>query len=140
MSTAETTQSYREVKRGSNRNFGLVFAFVFAVIALLPLWHGGAIRLWAAAIGGLFAIVAFVAPALLDPLNRLWYRFGLLLHHVMNPLIMGLMFFGAFTPMGLVLRAMGKDLLRLKRDPDAKSYWIARDPPGPRTGSMSKQF
>ena len=80
------------------------------------------------------------APRLLQPLNRLWFKLGLLLHHVVNPVIMALMFYGAMLPMALLLRWLGKDLLRLKREPEAQSYWIAREPPAPAPGSMSKQF
>ena len=81
-----------------------------------------------------------LAPRLLHPLNRVWFALGLLLHHVVNPVVMALMFYGAILPMALLLRALGKDLLRLKREPQAASYWIAREPPAPAPDSMSKQF
>jgi hypothetical protein len=125
---------------GSNRSFGLVFAGFFLVVALLPLVLGGAMRWWALALAAAFAAIALVAPRLLSPFNRAWYALGLVLHHVVNPLIMAVMFYGAILPMALLLRALGKDLLRLKRDPAAASYWIVREPPGPAAGSMSKQF
>ncbi|NJL07389.1 MAG: hypothetical protein HC900_03340 [Methylacidiphilales bacterium] len=141
MSANEPTVSHREVKRGSERSFGVVFAVAFAVIGLLPIvTRGDGARWWALAVAVAFAAVAILAPALLGPLNRAWFKFGLLLHHLVNPLIMGLLFYGAFVPMALVLRASGRDLLRLKRESAAESYWILRDPPGPETGSMSKQF
>jgi hypothetical protein len=77
-------------------------------------------------------------PRVLHPLNRAWLALGLLLHHVVNPVIMALMLYGAILPMALLLQALGKDLLRLKREPQATSSWIPREPPAP--GSMSKQF
>jgi hypothetical protein len=140
MAASDPLQSHGKTELGSDRNFGIVFAVVFAVIGLLPLVHGGDYRLWAIIVATVFAGVAAFAPGILHPLNRLWYRFGLLLHHVVNPIIMGLIFFGAFLPMALIVRATGKDLLRLNRDPEAKSYWLKREPPGPAARSMTKQF
>ena len=140
METNEAPVSHRRVVRGTDRGFGLVFAAVFAVIGLFPLWYGAFPRLWALAVAAAFAIAAFAMPRLLRPLSAIWFRIGLLLHRVVNPLLMGILFFGVFTPMGVVLRARGKDLLRLKRSPDETSYWIPREPPGPKPGSMSKQF
>jgi Saxitoxin biosynthesis operon protein SxtJ len=125
---------------GSNRSFGLVFGGFFVLVALLPPIHGGSVRLWALAVAAAFFAAAFFAPRLLQPLNRAWFRLGLLMHHVVNPVIMAVMFYGAILPMALLVRALGKDLLRLKRDPKADSYWIEREPPGPAPGSMSKQF
>ena len=125
---------------GSNRSFGLVFAVFFAIIGLWPAIHAAPVRWWALAVAAAFAGVAFLAPRLLQPLNRLWFAFGMLLHHVVNPIVMAAMFYCAILPTALLLRALGKDLLRLKRDPGAASYWIPRQPPGPEAGSMKKQF
>lgn len=140
MATNEPVQSYRTLKVGSERNFGIVFAIVFAFIGLWPVVHGGVIRWWALAVGMSFLAFAFLLPRWLRPLNLLWFKFGLALHHVVNPIVMGAIYYGAFVPMGLVIRLMGKDLLRLERDEKVASYWIGREPPGPATGSMSKQF
>jgi predicted membrane metal-binding protein len=128
------------VEAGSDRNFGLTFAAVFAVVGLWPLVHGLAPRIWALVVAGVFLIAAFALPTALTPLKMLWLRLGLLLHRIVTPLIMGLIFYLAVTPTGLIMRAMGKDPLRLKRDPAAASYWIVRDPPGPPPGSMQNQF
>lgn len=128
------------VQGGSDRAFGLVFAVVFAIVAGWPLLGGGAPRWWALAVAAGFLAVALARPALLAPLNRLWTRFGLLLHRVVNPLVMGVMFFLLITPMGLVLRLLGKDPMRLRRDPAAASYWIVREPPGPAPETMKQQF
>jgi hypothetical protein len=131
----------RDDKAGSsNRNFGLVFAVVFAIIGLLPLVHGGALHLWALIVAVPFLVVALVAPALLAPLNKLWTRFGMLLHRIVSPVILGLLFFVIITPMGAVMRLLGKDPLRLRRDPQSPSYWITRSPPGPPAESFVDQF
>ena len=125
---------------GSERSFGLVFAVVFAIIALWPLKAGGDIRPWAAGAAVAFALAALVVPRALKPLNIVWFKFGMVLHHVMTPLIMGLLFFVTVTPVGMLMRATGKDPMRLKRDPKAASYWIVRTPPGPAPESMKNQF
>lgn len=88
----------------------------------------------------LFAAFALAAPALLAPLNWLWKRLGLAISKVMNPLILGIMFYGLMLPIGLLLRWRGKDLLRLKLDPAARSYWIDREPPGPPPETMRNQY
>jgi hypothetical protein len=88
----------------------------------------------------LFLMAALLIPAALNPLNRAWLKFGLLLHKIINPVVMGLVFYGAVLPTGLVMRAMGKDLLRLKLQPEADSYWIVRRPPGPAPETMKDQF
>ena len=84
------------------------------------------------AVSGLFLVVAVAAPRLLAPLNRLWYRFGLLLHRIVNPVVMGLLFYATVTPIALVMRLVGKDPLHRAFDPQARTYWIERSPPGPK--------
>lgn len=139
--SGEAPVSYgRKVTAGSERSFGIVFACVFALIGVVPWLLGHGLRLWALIVAAIFLAAAYLAPALLSPLNRLWFRFGVLLHHVVNPVVMALIFYGAVLPTGLLVRAMRKDLLRLKRDPQAESYWIKREPPGPAPDSMTRQF
>ena len=140
MATNEPVVSHKKTVMGSNRSFGLVFAIFFLLVALLPLVHGAPPRWWALGVAGVFAIAAFFAPRMLAPLNWVWFKLGLALHHVVNPLVMAVMFYGAILPMAVLLRWLGKDLLRLKREPDVASYWIPREPPAPKPGSMSKQF
>ena len=130
----------RKVEMGSDRSFGLVFAAVFAIVALLPLKDSGEPRLWAGLVAALFLLVAFVYPKALKPLNKLWFLVGMALHHVVTPLVMGLLFFFTVTPIALIMRALGKDPLRLTRDDAAASYWINRIPPGPAPDSMRRQF
>ena len=140
MATNEPAVSHRATVRGSDRSFGVVFAVVFFIIGIWPALWGHLPRWWALAVAAAFLAVALLVPRVLAPLNRIWFRLGLLLHHVVNPIIMGVVYYLAVVPMGLLLKARGKDLLRLKRDPNAESYWIVRDPPGPAPGSMKQQF
>jgi hypothetical protein len=129
-----------DVKAGSERAFGVVSAGVFLLIALWPLREGAGPRFWALALAALFLAAAVLAPGALAPLNRIWFRFGMLLHRIVSPLVMALLFFLTVTPTALILRLAGKDLLRLKFDRAAKSYWIERAPPGPAPETMRNQF
>lgn len=138
--THETHKRTDQVKRGSDRTFGIVFTVVFALIGLWPLISGGGPRLWALIVAGAFLAVALIYPKILGPLNLVWFRFGMLLHRVVSPVILGLMFFVSVTPIALIMRALGKDPLRLKFDPDAETYWLTREPPGPSPDSLKNQF
>lgn len=129
-----------EVKSGSDRSFGFVFCAIFVIIGLWPLLSSEGPRLWSLVIAAGFLGVALLRPVLLSPLNRLWFKFGLLLNKVVNPLIMGLVFYITVTPIGLIMRVLGKDLLGLRLSKDSESYWIHRDPPGPSPESMRQQF
>ena len=130
-----------EVPEGSSdRGFGLVFAGFFAILAAVSLWRGGPLWPWLGGIALAFLAVALLRAALLAPLNRLWMRFGLLLGRIVNPIVLALLFFAVFTPIALLARLLGKDFLRLRRDADATTYWIVREPPGPAPQSMKDQF
>lgn len=124
----------------SDRTFGLVFVVVFLALGLLPLLSHRGVRVWSLVVAGVLLLIALTAPAVLAPLNRLWMRFGALLHGIVSPLVLGVMFFGVITPMGLVMRALGKDPLRLRADAGAASYWVQRTPPGPARDSFKRQF
>ena len=128
------------VRAGSERSFGIVFAVVFTFIGLAPLMGDGDMRLWALYTGGGFLAAALTFPKMLAPLNQLWFRFGMLLHKIVNPLIMGLLFYLTVTPIALIMRMAGKDPLCRRLDPDADSYWIKRDPAGPAPETMRNQF
>jgi len=140
MAGHEPLQAHRKVTLGSDRTFGLVMTGAFAFLAVWP-WvrHGLPVRWWALVIAFVFLPLALFAADWLAPLNRLWFKLGLALQAIVSPLIMGLLFIGAVLPVGLILRWTGKDILRLKHG-DETTYWIAREPPGPVRGSMSKQF
>jgi hypothetical protein len=136
----EDFERRQELKVSSNRAFGIVFTVVFLVIALWPLVNGEGPRLWALVVAGGFLLLAIAFPRYLAPLNRLWARFGVLLHKVVNPIILGLMFVLAITPVALIFRALGKDPLNRRFDPDAESYWIKREDVGPPPETMRNQF
>ncbi len=141
MSTHERIGREERVVGSSDRAFGFVFAGLFALLTLLKLWRGWTAWGWVFLVLALaFAAAAAAAPGILAPLNRLWLKLGLVLHKVVTPIVMGLLFYGVVTPMGVAMRLMGKEFLRLKRDPDAKTYWIERDPPGPPGDTMKNQF
>ncbi len=143
MNTTNTHEKFARdeaVKGSSDRGFGFVFAVVFVVIALWPLTAGGGVRIWSLILAAVILGLALIRPALLHPFNRAWTWFGLMLHKVTNPVIMGLIFYLAVTPTALVFRLLGKDPLRRRLDPDASSYWIDREPPGPDPETMKYQF
>ncbi len=140
---SQTHESYSRHEAdapGSDRSFGMVMAAAFALLTLINLWHVGRAWPWTGALAASLFIFACLRPAALRPLNWIWFKLGLLLHKVMNPIAMALVFFGTVLPTGLVMRALGKDPLRLKWQPNANSYWIERRPPGPASESMKDQF
>lgn len=124
----------------SHRSFGIVFAVGLTLVGLFPLLGGGTPRGWALAVAGVVLATALLKPAWLAPFNQVWLRCGQGLQRIVHPVVMGVIYFAVVTPTGLVLRALGKDPLRLRRDPNAGSYWIHRDPPGPEPESMKNQF
>jgi hypothetical protein len=124
---------------GSDRTFGMVMAGALALLALINGWHAGRLWPWELALAVGFLAAAWLRPALLNSLNRLWMKLGLFLHKIVNPIVMGLLFYGTIWPTGLVMRMRGRDLLRLKREQDAETYWIARTP-GPLPETMRDQF
>ena len=128
------------MKPSSDRLFGIVFAVVFAIVALWPLAEAGVVQILVVILAIFLLAIAVVRPALLAPLNRAWTAFGMVLHRITNPLIMGFVFVGAVIPTALIMRALGKDPLRRRFDRNAKSYWIDREPPGPEPTSMKQQF
>ena len=125
-----------EIKIGSNKSFGIVFFFVFLLIAIYPLINNQDIRLWSLTISIVFLILGIFDSKILYPLNKLWFKFGIFLGKIISPLIMGIIFFLVVTPIGLLMRILGKDLLNLKYN-NNKSYWIEKD--GPKS-KMKNQF
>jgi Saxitoxin biosynthesis operon protein SxtJ len=129
-----------EVRLSSNRNFGLLFAAVFAIIAVAPLAHGHAFRPWALIVAAVFLVVSLTKPDILRPFNMMWTKLGLLLQRVTSPIIIGLLFFAVVSPLALLMRLTRRDPMRLSWDREADSYWLTRVPPGPAPASMKDQF
>ena len=115
-----------EIKLGSNRSFGIVFFIVFLLISLYPLLNEGHLRIWSLIISFIFLILGLLNSKLLTPLNKIWFKFGILLGKLISPLVMGIIFFLVVTPIGLLMRMIGKDLLNLRFN-TKKSYWIEKD-------------
>lgn len=141
MASSDLT-AHHETKIGSERSFGIVFAAVFSIIGVWPsvFGHGG-VRLWAILVGLAFLAVAFVHPGLLGPLNRAWFKLGIVLGRIVSPVVMAIVFFGVVTPTALALKLFGKDPLRLKKAPAGQpSYWLDRAPADPGNSSMKNQF
>lgn len=138
--TASTSEEFSSAKVGSNRSFGVVFVVVFALIGLFPLVREEAPRIWALVVSGAFLLPTIVYPQVLAPLNKLWFRFGMLLGRIINPVVMFIMYALVMVPVGLVLKLMRKDLLRLKLDAQSLTYWNQRTPPGPTPESLKDQF
>ncbi len=125
-----------DVKISSNRSFGIVFFIVFLLIASYPLTYGGEIRIWSLIISIIFLILGLLNSKILAPLNKIWFKFGIFLGKMISPLIMGIIFFLVVTPIGLIMRLLGKDVLNLKYN-KKKSYWIEKN--GPKS-KMKNQF
>ncbi len=128
------------IEGSSNRTLGLVFGAVFLLVGLYPWVFGRPVRLWSLGVAAAFALIALALPSVLGPLNKIWTRFGLLLHKVTSPIVLGIMFFLVVTPTALLMRVLGKDVLKLRRDAGAPTYWVDRQPPGPKPDSLPNQF
>ena len=126
-----------KIKMNSNRNFGLVFFIIFLILGLWPITNGEEIRIWLILLAFIFLILGIMESKLLSPLNRLWFKFGMMLGAIVAPIVMGAIFFIVVTPIGIVMSIIGKDLLNKKHDKKKETYWIKRIKP---TGSMKRQF
>ena len=117
-----------DAKISSNRSFGIIFFLVFLIIAIYPLINGGEIRKWSLIISVIFLILGLANSKILNPINKLWFRFGIFLGKIISPLVMGVIFFIVITPIGLLMRLLNKDLLNLKFN-KTSSYWIEKTEP-----------
>jgi hypothetical protein len=127
----------------SERSFAHVMAAAFYIIAAIVWWNSevfDGIEIRLTIIGSLFLAVGYMKPLWLRPLNKLWLQFGLLLFKITNPIIMLLIYVITILPIGLIMRVMGKDPLRRKKDVSAESYWIVREHPGPAPDTIKRQF
>ena len=130
-----------DIQGPSNRNFGLTFAAFSLVISLSPLLSKNPPRIWAMVLAAILLLLALVRPVVLTLPNRLWLKFGFLLHAIVSPIALGVLFYGVFTPIGLLMRVLlRKKLLTIDFDRNAQSYWIQRSPPGPAPDSLTNQF
>ena len=125
-----------KIEIGSNRSFGLVFFFVFLIIAFYPLLNEKPINALPLGISIVFLILGLFNSKILNPLNVIWFKFGLLLGRIISPLVMGVIFFVIVTPIGIFMRLIKKDLLNLKFN-NNKTYWSKRT--GPKS-KMKNQF
>ena len=125
-----------EVKIGSNKSFGIVFFIVFFIISIYPLLSHNEIRLWSLIISIIFLVLGLLNSKLLTPLNKVWFKFGILLGKIVSPLVMGLIFFFVVTPIGILMRILKKDLLNLKFNKKT-TYWIEKNDP---KSKMKNQF
>ena len=126
----------KNTKYPTNKNFGIVFSIVFLIIALFPLINDGSFRIWSLIVSTVFLFLGLINSKILTPLNKIWFKFGLILGRIASPVIMGIIFFLVVTPIAFIMRLVGKDLLNLKFNKH-KSYWIEKT--GPKS-NMKNQF
>ena len=130
--------SYIQTEQSSEKSFGVVFSIVFLIVSLFPpLINSEGLRIWALVVSIIFFLLAFLAPKILVLPNKLWSKFGLLIGSIVAPIVMAFVYFVTVLPTGLIMRLLGKDLLKQKLDKNAKSYWVKRSEP---MGSMKNQF
>ncbi|MDB4216484.1 SxtJ family membrane protein [Candidatus Pelagibacter sp.] len=115
----------KNIKISSNRNFGVVFFIFFLIVSIFPLFKDENIRIWAVVVAIIFLILGLLNSSVLSPLNRIWFKFGILLGSFVSPIVMGIVFFAIVTPTSLIMKVLGKNLLNLKKD-NKKTYWIER--------------
>ena len=136
----EFGRGHQDIETSSDRSFGLVFAGAFALLSGYFGWHGSAWWPVLLAVAAAFLNLALISPALLAWPNWLWTKLGLMLGAIIGPIVMGLIYFAFFTPMGLIARRFGKEFLRLRRDPTAATYWVPRHYQQPTPESLRDQF
>lgn len=138
--THENWNEHAKIKLGSERSFGLLFALIFLIIGLWPFFSGNNFRLWALGVSFVLILCAVFVPTILKPINMAWIKLGLIMHKIVNPLVLGFIFFFTVLPTGLIFRMLGKDILKLRFDPESETYWQQRKEPGPDPITMKRQF
>ena len=116
----------QKIKLPSNKNFGIVFFIVFLIISLWPLLNQSEIRIWSLILSTIFLILGLINSNLLSPLNKAWFKFGIILGNFVSPIVMSVVFFLVVTPTGIIMRLLGKDLLNLKKN-TKETYWVKKD-------------
>jgi len=122
--------------KSTNKSFGIVFAIVFLIIAIWPLLNVNEIRYWSLIISFVFLLLGITNSKILTPLNIMWFKIGILLGNIISPIVMSIIFFLIVTPISIIMKIFGKDLLSLKKNKN-KSYWIKKI--GPKS-KMKNQF
>jgi len=125
-----------DIKIGSNRSFGIVFFAFFLIISIFPLFKNGDLRIWSLIVGIIFLVLGILRSEILTPLNRIWFKIGVILGNFISPIVMGFIFFFVVTPISLIMKLFGKDILNLKKN-NKESYWIEKS--GPKS-KMKNQF
>ena len=115
-----------KIKIGSNRSFGIVFSIVFLIIAIWPLLSGKEISYWLLIISVVFLILGLIKSKILTPLNKIWFKIGILLGNIVSPVVLGVIFFLVVTPTSIIMKILRKDLLNLKKN-NNNSYWIEKN-------------
>ena len=115
----------KDIKISTNRNFGIVFFIVFLLISFWPILSGNEIRVWSLLISIIFLILGILNSKLLTPLNKIWFKFGILLGNIIAPIVMSIIFFLVVTPIGLLMKLFGKDLINLRKN-NNKTYWTEK--------------
>ena len=126
----------KQIEISSNRSFGIVFFVFFLIVSVWPIQYDGNIRIWSLIVSVIFLLLGIANSNILTPLNKLWFKFGLLLGKIISPIVMGVIFFLVVTPTGLIMRILGKDLLNLKKN-NFKTYWVAKNN---ENNNMKNQF
>ena len=116
---------YKNIKISSNRSFGIVFFIFFLILSIYPLFKDGNFRIWTLILSIVFLILGLLNSSILSPLNKIWFKFGILLGNFISPIVMGIIFFFVVTPTSIIMKILNKDLLNLKKN-DKKSYWIKK--------------
>jgi hypothetical protein len=130
----------RTGNRSSDRAFGIVFCILFLIIGSWPMLNQMDPRIWALSVSVMLLAISILYPKLLRALNLLWYKFGLLLHSIMNPLLLGLIFFSTFVPIGLLMRLMGKRPIPISFSKSKDSYWVEKNQSELDPETMKRQF
>ena len=124
------------IKIGSNKNFGIVFFIFFLIVSIFPLFKNGEIRVWSLIVGIIFLILGLTNSKILTPLNIIWFKVGIFLGNFVSPIVMAIVFFLVVTPISLIMKLLGKDVLKIKKS-KISTYWI--DKPNLKS-KMNKQF
>ena len=130
-------EGHTKIERGSERSFGIVFCVFFLFVGLYPLLDSDGPRLWSLILAFILLVLSYLAPKTLSIPNKLWFKLGWVLGLISAPILMALVYFVTVVPTGLIMRLLGKDLVRLEFDKNAESYWLKRDKPA---GTMKNQF